>query len=158
MLQLQPPDMCLGLHSARPASMALSSRLESSVACASHPSTSHPEGPSTQYLRTLVPKTIPLAVFGTKGLKYWVLGPSGTGGHQPCQEAVTEPGAESGTSESETQGFGLSSASSRRPKGWKRSERVLLESAAATPPLLPARLLEIGYSTRQRHCVEIQLR
>ena len=38
---------------------------------------SYPEGPSTQYLRTLVPKTIPLMVFGTKGLKYWVLGPSG---------------------------------------------------------------------------------
>ena len=36
-----------------------------------------PEGPSTQYLRTLVPKTIPLMVFGTRVLKYWVLGPSG---------------------------------------------------------------------------------
>ena len=34
----------------------------------------HAEGPSTQYLRTLVPKTIPLMVFGTKGLKYWALG------------------------------------------------------------------------------------
>ena len=37
----------------------------------------HPEGPSTQYSRTLVPKTILLMVFGTKGLKYRVLGPSG---------------------------------------------------------------------------------
>ena len=36
-----------------------------------------PEGPSTQYLRTLVPKTIPSMVFGTRVLKYWVLGPSG---------------------------------------------------------------------------------
>ena len=36
-----------------------------------------PEGPSTQYLRSLVPKTIPLMVFGTRVLKYWVLGPSG---------------------------------------------------------------------------------
>ena len=36
-----------------------------------------PEGPSTQYLRTLVPKTIALMVFGTRVLKYWVLGPSG---------------------------------------------------------------------------------
>ena len=35
------------------------------------------ESPSTQYLRTLVPKTIPLVVFGTRVLKYWVLGPSG---------------------------------------------------------------------------------
>ena len=35
----------------------------------------YPEGPSTQYLRLLVPKTIPLV--GTKDLKYWVLGPSG---------------------------------------------------------------------------------
>ena len=37
----------------------------------------YPEGPSTQYLRTLVPKTIPLMVFATRVLKYWVLGPSG---------------------------------------------------------------------------------
>ena len=29
---------------------------------------------STQDLRTLVPKAIPLMVFGAKGLKYWVLG------------------------------------------------------------------------------------
>ena len=54
-----------------------------------------PEGPSSQYLRSLVPKTIPLMVFGTKvlkncalglctfngfgtrSLKYWVLGSSG---------------------------------------------------------------------------------
>ena len=31
-------------------------------------------GPSTQYLRFLVPKTILLMVFGTRVLKYWVLG------------------------------------------------------------------------------------
>ena len=31
----------------------------------------------TQYLRTLVPKTIPLMLFGPRVLKYWVLGPSG---------------------------------------------------------------------------------
>ena len=36
----------------------------------------YPEGPSTQYLRFLVPKTILLMVFGTRDLKYWVLGPS----------------------------------------------------------------------------------
>ena len=36
-----------------------------------------PEGPSTKYLRTLVPRTIPLMAFGTRVLKYWVLGPSG---------------------------------------------------------------------------------
>ena len=32
--------------------------------------------PSTQYSRTLVPKTIMSMVFGTRVLKYWVLGPS----------------------------------------------------------------------------------
>ena len=36
-----------------------------------------PKGPSTQYLRTLVPKTIPSRVFGTRVLQYWVFGPSG---------------------------------------------------------------------------------
>ena len=36
-----------------------------------------PEGPSTQHLRTLVPKAIDGMVFGTRVLKYWVLGPSG---------------------------------------------------------------------------------
>ena len=33
--------------------------------------------PSTQYLRTLVPKTILCVACGTSVLKYWVLGPSG---------------------------------------------------------------------------------
>ena len=39
------------------------------------------EGPSTQYLRTLVPNTIAIKsmVFGTRNLKYWVLGTSGKG-------------------------------------------------------------------------------
>ena len=36
-----------------------------------------PEGSTTQYLRSLVPKTILLMVFGTRVLKYWVLGRSG---------------------------------------------------------------------------------
>ena len=38
-----------------------------------------PEGPSpsTQYLRLLVPTAIPFMVFGTRVLKYWVLGPLG---------------------------------------------------------------------------------
>ena len=36
-----------------------------------------PGGPSTQYLRCLVPNTIKNMVFGTTVLKYWVLGPSG---------------------------------------------------------------------------------
>ena len=35
------------------------------------------EGPSTQDLSLLVPKTIPSMAFGTKRLKFWVLGPSG---------------------------------------------------------------------------------
>ena len=38
-----------------------------------------PEGPSTQYLRILVPKAIKGMVFGTRVLKCWVLGPSGGG-------------------------------------------------------------------------------
>ena len=40
---------------------------------------SSPEGPSTQYLRPLVPNTIKSMVFGTRVLKCWVLGPSGQG-------------------------------------------------------------------------------
>ena len=36
----------------------------------------NPEGPSTQYVRTLVPRAIKNMVFGTRDLKYWVLGPS----------------------------------------------------------------------------------
>ena len=37
----------------------------------------YPEGPSTQYLRTLVPKTIPLIVFGTRVLNIGYLDPLG---------------------------------------------------------------------------------
>ena len=37
-----------------------------------------PESPSTQNLRTRVPKTIKGMVFGTRVLKCWVRGPSGT--------------------------------------------------------------------------------
>ena len=36
----------------------------------------NPEGPSTQYLRILVLNTTESMVFGTKDLKYWLLGPS----------------------------------------------------------------------------------
>ena len=36
------------------------------------------EGPSTQYLRFLVPNTMPVLVFGARNLKYWVLGPFGS--------------------------------------------------------------------------------
>ena len=43
----------------------------------------YPEGPSTQYLRTLVPNTKPLMVLGIRVLKYWLLGPSGLGCCQP---------------------------------------------------------------------------
>ena len=32
---------------------------------------------STRYLRTLVPRTMPLMAFGTRILRYWPLGPSG---------------------------------------------------------------------------------
>ena len=38
---------------------------------------STPEGPSTQYLRILVPNTIRSMVFGARDLKYWLPGPSG---------------------------------------------------------------------------------
>ena len=38
----------------------------------------YPEGPSTQHIRTLVPKTVKGMVFGTRVLEYWVLGPSGS--------------------------------------------------------------------------------
>ena len=38
----------------------------------------HPEGPSTQYLRFLVPKSFKGVVFGTRKLEYWVLDYSGT--------------------------------------------------------------------------------
>ena len=34
-----------------------------------------PKGPSTQHLRTLVPRIIPFVVIGTGGLLYWALGP-----------------------------------------------------------------------------------
>ena len=47
-----------------------------------------PEGPSTEYLGTLVPKTIPLMIFGTRSLKYWVLGPSGC----PFDHLLADPG------------------------------------------------------------------
>ena len=38
-----------------------------------------PQGPSTQYLRTLVPKTMYGMAFGTRVLKKWVRAPSGLG-------------------------------------------------------------------------------
>ena len=41
------------------------------------PGMMNPAGPRTHCLRTPVPNTIPLMVFGTRVLKYWVLGPSG---------------------------------------------------------------------------------
>ena len=36
-----------------------------------------PEGPSMQYLRTLVLKTIEGMIFGTRTSRCWVYGPSG---------------------------------------------------------------------------------
>ena len=41
------------------------------------PSKRATQGPSTQYSRTLVPNTFKGMVFGTRVLKYWLLGPSG---------------------------------------------------------------------------------
>ena len=49
------------------------------------------EGPSTQYLRTLVPKTIPLMAFGTRVPRYWVLGPSGSTLGGPGTRFASEP-------------------------------------------------------------------
>ena len=37
----------------------------------------YPEGPGTQYLSSLVPNTSRGTVWGTRNLKYWILGPSG---------------------------------------------------------------------------------
>ena len=37
----------------------------------------YPEAPTTQELRTQVPKTIPFMTFGTRVLKCWLLGPFG---------------------------------------------------------------------------------
>ena len=47
----------------------------------------NPEGPSTQYLRSLVPKTIPLMAFGIKILKYWEITWTLRGRH-----STTDPG------------------------------------------------------------------
>ena len=44
-----------------------------------------PQGPSTHYLRFLVPKTIVLLVFGTRELTHWVLEPPGSG---LCRKAL----------------------------------------------------------------------
>ena len=46
----------------------------------------YPEGPSSQDLRCLAPKTILLMAFGTRVLKYWVLGPSGCIWENPGQD------------------------------------------------------------------------
>ena len=46
-----------------------------------------PEGPSTQHLRSLVPNTIRAWFWGTRNLKYWVLG---LRGNEPAaQNTVT---------------------------------------------------------------------
>ena len=52
-----------------------------------------PEGPSTQHLRTLVPKTIKGMVFGARVLKSWVLGPSGVVTWE-SSEQFDKPGSE----------------------------------------------------------------
>ena len=52
---------------------------------------SYREGPSTQHLRPLDPKTIEGVVFGTRSLKYWILGPSGLDASL-SKEATNGPG------------------------------------------------------------------
>ena len=50
-----------------------------------------PEGPSIQYLRLLVSKTILFMAFGTRDLKYWVLGPSGVDNSRRHRENLFDP-------------------------------------------------------------------
>ena len=52
----------------------------------------NPEGPSTQYLRLLVPKTILFMVFGTRELKCEVLGPSGEDSQDMSGFPKVDPG------------------------------------------------------------------
>ena len=80
------PKVCYDSHIARgrsvfayKASSGIEQVLEGSIGGPRCQSLQFPEGPSSQYLRSLVSKTIPLMVFGTGNLKYWVLGPSGIG-------------------------------------------------------------------------------
>ena len=54
-----------------------------------------PEGPSTKYLRTLVPKACLCMVFGTRDLKCWVLGPSGQERQAACNALGQLPKAPS---------------------------------------------------------------
>ena len=49
------------------------------------------EGPSTQYLRSLVQKASPLLVLGARDLEYWVLGPSGLGSRQGDHGSMPGP-------------------------------------------------------------------
>ena len=49
----------------------------------SNPCSKQSQRVQTQYLRTLVPKTIPLMAFETRILKYWVLGPFGSCKRRP---------------------------------------------------------------------------
>ena len=53
---------------------------------------SYPEGPSTQHLRTLVPKAITGMVFGIRVLKYLVLGPSGSTTLVAKESQLVRPG------------------------------------------------------------------
>ena len=60
-----------------PAEIRVSEELELVLDCVFGLRLTCPAGPSTQYLRLLVPKTIPFMVFGTRVLKHWVPGLSG---------------------------------------------------------------------------------
>ena len=50
----------------------------------------HPKGPSAQHLRTLVPNSLNCMVFGTRNLKYWVIGPSGVMAAQAAEAAASK--------------------------------------------------------------------
>ena len=52
----------------------------------------------TQYLKMLVPKTIPSMAFGTRVLKYWVLGSSGSASRAGHESQPERPGALYGAS------------------------------------------------------------
>ena len=58
-----------------------------------------PEGPDSQYLRLPVPKSSKAVVFGTRGLKHWVLGPSAFRCRQVIQNAQDQMSHEIGALE-----------------------------------------------------------
>ena len=65
------------LERAQKASILLILGFQETLQTLTGPPNACPEGPSTQYLRTLVPNTINSMVFGSRNFKYWALEPFG---------------------------------------------------------------------------------